>query len=109
AHVTRVPHLQWLGLVNCPGITDAGLSHLVHLKGPVGLDLRGSPNITNDGIQQLAAKKDWASIDLGGCPKITPEGVTKLQASLPTVKVTKDEKEWAFEGPEASSPHWRRR
>lgn len=46
-------HFKFLGLDNCPGITDAGLKHLESLPAGAKVSLVGCENISSEGLKAL--------------------------------------------------------
>lgn len=61
--LSAFPELTSLHIINCPGITDAGLKHIAVLTKLRRLDLRGS-SISDQGLDQLANLKELRELSL---------------------------------------------
>lgn len=73
----------WLPLTQ---ITDAGLSHITHLKNLETLVL-SKTNITDKGLKPLEQLISLRSLQIGGT-NVSKEGVAAMKAALPNCKVS---------------------
>ena len=63
--LARLPELSELSLVDCKGLTDAGLEPIGRLKRLECLSLKGT-NVTDTGLREVAKLRALKSLDLSG-------------------------------------------
>jgi hypothetical protein len=69
-----------IDLLNCPRVTDAGISHLVQLPALRYLQLEGT-SISDPGCKVLAMKQSVTGVNVANCTNVTLSGLTELAHS----------------------------
>uniref|UniRef100_A0A0D9VM81 Uncharacterized protein n=2 Tax=Leersia perrieri TaxID=77586 RepID=A0A0D9VM81_9ORYZ len=64
------------------GITDAGMSYIVHAPRLINLTLRKCKNVTDDGMAELVSSKKLEPLTVVGCCEISQEGVQGAAKSV---------------------------
>ena len=87
AHVSRIPTLGWLTLMNTK-VTDAGVAHLRDATNLNTLQLQGTA-VGDTGLTALHGLNKLTALELQGT-KVTAAGVAKLAKALPKCKIAWD-------------------
>lgn len=76
----KLPNLKDISLLNCPMVTDQGISALTAIKSLKDLQLEGT-SITDISIPVLSSKMQLDGLDIANCKWITFKGLSELAAS----------------------------
>ena len=77
-------NLQSILLLDCPDVTDQGISALANIQSLKGLGLEGT-SITDAGVDVMAARMKLTSVNVANCSGITQNGIRTL-ARCPSLK-----------------------
>ena len=80
----RMPSLEEVSLYG-PGLTDAGLAHLTHLKNLRSLRLQDA-DVTDAGLVQLDHLPNLRHVGLLHC-RVTAKGISELKRTIPRCEV----------------------
>jgi hypothetical protein len=77
-------NLQLIFLLDCPDVTDQGISTLANIHSLRGLGLEGT-SITDAGVDVMAARMKLTSVNVANCGGVTQNGIRAL-ARCPSLK-----------------------
>ncbi len=77
-------NLQLILLLDCPDVTDQGISTLANIHSLKGLGLEGT-SITDAGVDVMAARMKLTSVNVASCGGVTQNGIRAL-ARCPSLK-----------------------
>ncbi|CAL4885795.1 unnamed protein product [Urochloa decumbens] len=80
--ISSAQFLETLELVDCKGITDVGISYMVHAPCLTSLTLRKCKNVTNVGMAKLVHSQKLESLTVVGCRLISEEAVQGAARSV---------------------------
>ncbi|CAL5020052.1 unnamed protein product [Urochloa decumbens] len=80
--ISSAQFLETLELVDCKGITDVGISYMVHAPCLTSLTLRKCKNVTDVGMANLVHSQKLESLTVVGCRLISEEAVQGAARSV---------------------------
>ncbi|CAN6245738.1 unnamed protein product [Urochloa humidicola] len=80
--ISSAQFLETLELVDCKGITDVGISYMVHTPCLTSLTLRKCKNVTDVGMAKLVESQKLESLTVVGCRLISEEAVQGVARSV---------------------------